>query len=298
MERQHISRCPACGSDHISSLFTAVDYTATGETFGVWECESCGMRFTQDAPIEQEAARYYHSPDYISHSDTRKGLVNKLYHYVRSIMLRRKAGLVMRAIGRKEGNLLDIGAGTGYFAAEMKKYGFYVNAVEPDKGARETAARIFGIAEQEPAALASFADDSFDAITMWHVLEHVYRIAEEWQQLHRLLRDNGRLIIAVPNCVSADAAHYGAKWAAYDVPRHLWHFSPRTMRLVAQQHGFRLESVHPMPFDGFYVSMLSEKDRGSSLPFLRGCAVGLRAWIASLCNKEKSSSLIYIFRKM
>ena len=297
MERQYISRCPACGSDHIEKLLTAIDYTATGETFEVWECKSCGMRFTQNAPIEQDAARYYQSPDYISHSDTRKGLVNKVYHYVRAIMLRRKARLVKRATGLSEGNLLDIGAGTGYFANEMKHCGFYVNAIEPDRGARETAARNFGIVEQEPAALSKFGDGSFDVVTMWHVMEHVYRLPEEWQTIRRLLKDKGVLIVAVPNCISADAAHYKEKWAAYDVPRHLWHFSPYTMRLVAQQHGFCLEEIHPMPFDGFYVSMLSEKNSGAALPFLRGCLRGLSCYLRALCDKRYSSSLIYVFRK-
>ena len=149
MDRHYLSRCPACGSANVSKKFTAVDYTATGETFDVFECASCGMRFTQNAPIEQNAGKYYHSPDYISHSDTRKGIVNRIYHYVRSVMLRRKAKLVADVLGKTEGKLLDIGAGTGYFANEMKRAGFYVNAVEIDPGARKFALEHFGVTEED-----------------------------------------------------------------------------------------------------------------------------------------------------
>ena len=298
MDRQYISRCPACGSEHVAKKFTAVDFTATGEEFDVFGCDACGMRFTQNAPIEQEAGKYYHSPDYISHSDTRKGIVNKIYHRVRSLMLHRKANLVMEALGSREGKLLDIGAGTGYFANEMKKCGFYVNAVEIDAGARKFAAEHFGITEEDISALDKFPAENFDAITMWHVMEHIYKLSEEWQKLHRLLKNNGRLVIAVPNCGSADAKHYREKWAAYDVPRHLWHFNPHTMRLVAQQHGFKLVDMRPIPFDGFYISMLSEKNKGSRHPFVKGLYQGFRAWTKASCNKKKSSSIIYIFEKL
>ena len=298
MDRHYLSRCPACGSANVSKKFTAVDYTATGETFDVFECAACGMRFTQNAPIEQNAGKYYHSPDYISHSDTRKGIVNRIYHYVRSVMLRRKAKLVADVLGKTEGKLLDIGAGTGYFANEMKRAGFYVNAVEIDSGARKFALEHFGVTEEDISALDKFPDENFDAFTMWHVMEHVYRLSEEWQKLHRLLKNNGRLIIAVPNCASADANHYKEMWAAYDVPRHLWHFNPHTMRLVAQQHGFKLVATHPMPFDGFYISMLSEKNKGASFPFVRGLWQGFKALSKASCNKEKSSSVIYVFEKL
>lgn len=298
MDRQHISRCPACGSEHVARKLTAIDYTATGEAFDIFECADCGMRFTQDAPIEQEAGKYYHSPDYISHSDTRKGLVNKAYHVARSIMLRRKAGFVISALGKADGRLLDIGAGTGYFANEMRRRGFAVNAVEVDPGAREFALRHFGLTEEGTDALEKFPDETFDAVTMWHVMEHVYRLSEEWQTIHRLLKAGGRLVVAVPNCASTDEGHYREMWAAYDVPRHLWHFNAHTMRLVAQQHGFRLLDIRPMPFDGFYISMLSEKNKGSSLPLARGLWQGTRTLAQSSRDKTRSSSLVYMFEKL
>ena len=122
-----------------------MNYYATGEAFDIYECDACGMRFTQDAPIEAEAAQYYSSPDYISHTDIRKGLFNRTYHAVRTVMLRRKAHLVMKALGSKEGRLLDIGAGTGYFAREMQRRGFAVEAVEVSEDARKVAEKNAGM---------------------------------------------------------------------------------------------------------------------------------------------------------
>ena len=274
-----------------------MNYYATGEAFDIYECDACGMRFTQDAPIEAEAAQYYSSPDYISHTDIRKGLFNRTYHAVRTVMLRRKAHLVMKALGSKEGRLLDIGAGTGYFAREMQRRGFAVEAVEVSEDARKVAEKNAGIKEKDISALATFENESFDAITMWHVLEHVYNLADEWQTLRRLLKNDGRLVIAVPNCASLDAKHYMEFWAAYDVPRHLWHFTPDTIQQFASKHGFIMSERHPMPFDAFYVSMLTERHMNRSFPFLRGMLTGMLAWFSSLVRKERSSSMIYVFRK-
>lgn len=298
MDRQVISQCPACGSGRIHKYVSAMNYYATGEAFDIYECDACGMRFTQNAPIESEAAQYYSSPDYISHTDIRKGLFNHMYHAVRTIMLRRKARLVMQALGSREGKLLDIGAGTGYFAREMKRRGFSVEAVEISPEARKVAEQNAGVVEKDVTALATFEAGSFDAITMWHVLEHVYDLPGEWQMLRRLLKNDGRLIIAVPNCGSLDARRYREYWAAYDVPRHLWHFNPHTMKLMAEQYGFSIMTIYPMPFDAYYISMLSEKYRGRKPYLLRGLAFGTYSWLKSRCNQCNSSSLIYVLKKL
>ena len=147
------------------------------------------------------------------------------------------------------------------------------------------------------SALKEFAPGSFDVITLWHVMEHLEHLGEVWQRLHELLTEKGVLIVAVPNCSSYDAQRYGEYWAAYDVPRHLWHFTPGTIQQLASRHGFIMAARHPMPFDAFYVSMLSEKHRGSSCSFLKGMFVGTLAWFNALGRKERSSSMIYVFRK-
>ena len=145
--------------------------------------------------------------------------------------------------------------------------------------------------------MKEFAPGSFDVITLWHVMEHLEHLGEVWQRLHELLTEKGVLIVAVPNCSSYDAQRYGEYWAAYDVPRHLWHFTPGTIQQLASRHGFIMAARHPMPFDAFYVSMLSEKHRGSSCSFLKGMFAGTLAWFNALGRKERSSSMIYVFRK-
>ena len=297
MNKLTINVCPVCGCTHLERVMTCTDSYASGERFDLYRCTECGFVFTQDAPVEAEIGRYYETPDYISHSDTRKGAMNAIYHRVRQYMLGSKARLVMRYARCRGGRLLDIGTGTGYFAQAMDGRGWKVEAVEKNPQARAFAKEHFGLDVKPESALDEFAPGSFDAITLWHVMEHLEHLNETWVRLGELLAPNGALIVAVPNCSSADARKYGADWAAYDVPRHLWHFTPATIRRLAEKHGFVMAGCHPMPFDAFYVSMLTEKQKGNSNSFLKGMAVGFSAWLSALGNKERSSSMIYVFRK-
>jgi SAM-dependent methyltransferase len=274
-----------------------VDYYASGEMFHLCRCRDCGFLFTQDFPVEAEIGRYYETPDYISHTDTRKGAMNSVYHWVRNYMLGHKARLVLREAHRKKGRLLDLGTGTGYFADAMQRRGWQVEAVEKSAQARAFAKERFHLDVKPPTALENFAPGSFDVITLWHVMEHLEPLNETWESLHSLLTERGVLIVAVPNCSSFDAKKYGAYWAAYDVPRHLWHFTPGTIQQFGSKHGFIMAERHPMPFDAFYVSMLTEKHMGRSCTFLRGMVAGTLAWFSALVKKERSSSMIYVFRK-
>ena len=206
--------------------------------------------------------------------------------------------------------IVEIRAGAGgeeaaLFAAEIyrmyvhyaERRGWKVEAVEKNPQAREFAKEHFGLEVKPESALQEFAPGSFDVITLWHVMEHLEHLNETWEMLRELLTEKGMLIVAVPNCSSYDAGRYGEYWAAYDVPRHLWHFTPVTIQQLASRHGFIMAARHPMPFDAFYVSMLSEKHRGSSCSFLKGMYVGTLAWFSTLGRKERSSSMIYVFRK-
>ncbi len=276
---------------------SCTDHFATGEQFDLFSCDDCGFTFTQGVPVESEIGRYYETPEYISHSDTRKGAMNTLYHWVRSYMLRSKARLIVKEVHRKKGSLLDIGTGTGYFLHTMQKRGWKVTGIEKNPQARTFAHDHFGLDVQAESALNAFDEGSFDVITLWHVMEHLEQLDETWSRLWKLLSTKGVLVVAVPNCSSFDAERYGAGWAAYDVPRHLWHFTPATIHKLAAKHGFTMKSRYPMPFDAFYVSMLSEKNLGRSMSFFRGMYAGTLAWLAALPRKERSSSMIYVFRK-
>ncbi len=297
MNKLTINTCPLCGGSHFNEKRTCTDFYASGEQFDLLQCEDCHFQFTQGFPVEEEIGRYYETPDYISHSDTKKGLMNELYHVVRMRMLNKKARLIANITGKSSGRILDIGTGTGYFANTMQRKGWTVEAIEKNAQARTFAKDHFKLDVKEESALAEFPVGSFNVITLWHVMEHLEHLNETWERLYELLAGKGILVIAVPNCASYDAQKYKEFWAAYDVPRHLWHFTPDTMQQFGSKHHFKLTNHYPMPFDAFYVSIMSEKNKKSALSFLKGMYVGAAAWMHTLNNKEKSSSMIYVFRK-
>ena len=297
MDILKINTCPLCGGQQLEHALTCTDHYASGEQFEVIRCAHCGFLMTQGVPVEAEIGKYYETPDYISHSDTQQGLMNRVYHWVRQYMLSRKAALVKRVSGLSEGSLLDYGTGTGYFANTMVCQGWKVKAIEKSPQARAFAKKQFGLDVEAEHSLKDYPSMSLDVVTLWHVMEHLEHLNEMWETLHRILKDKGVLIVAVPNPESYDARKYKEWWAAYDVPRHLWHFSPSVMQQFGEKHGFVLEKEHPMPFDAFYVSMLTEKYKGNGLSFVKGLWTGALAWFSALGNKERSSSLIYVFRK-
>ena len=297
MNKLTINTCPLCGGTHLVKKMTCTDFYASGEQFDLLQCENCGFQFTQGFPVEKEIGKYYETPDYISHSDTKKGMMNELYHLVRSRMLQKKAQLINNITGKTSGKILDIGTGTGYFSHTMQQKGWQVEAIEKSEQARSFAKKNFNLDIKDDSGLNDFSSGSFDVITLWHVMEHLEHLNETWERLHELLKDDGCLVVAVPNCSSYDAQKYKEFWAAYDVPRHLWHFTPDSIKKFGEKHNFTLVNHLPMPFDAFYVSILSEKYKESKSSLVKGMFAGTLAWFSSLSNKEKSSSIIYVFRK-
>ncbi len=296
-ERIFYSNCPACGSADIALVLKVKDNTVTQEQFEIWQCNNCTLRFTQNVPNKNHISDYYKSSDYISHSNTKKGFINKLYHSVRLITLNSKKNLVRKHTYKSKGNLLDIGAGTGAFASVMKKNGWNVTALEPDEAARANAKNEFDIELQPADDLFKLRNESFDAITLWHVLEHVHDLHEYINQFFSLLKKDGILIIAVPNYTSYEASEYKIAWAAYDVPRHLYHFSPKSMKLLLNKHHFKLKKILPMWFDSYYISLLSEKYCTGKINPMKAFISGSISNLQAIKSKEKSSSVIYIAQK-
>ena len=293
----HYKACPSCNSADIKAVITAQDYTVSQKTFDIWECSNCALRFTQDVPDAASIGPYYKSEDYISHTNTRKGLVNSLYHIVRKQTLSDKRQLLSSATRLKQGKMLDIGAGTGAFVAYMAENGWEVTGLEPDQAAREVAYTQNKVRLLPMSDFYSLAPDSYDAITLWHVLEHVHDLHAYVGQLARLLKKEGRIFIAVPNYTSYDAAVYKGAWAAYDVPRHLYHFSPDAMEDLLTKHGLQLQVSRPMWYDSFYISMLSEKYRNGRNNTVKAFFMGLISNIKAFVDKSKCSSLIYVIGK-
>lgn len=293
----HYNQCPSCGSNAISALMTVKDFSVSTETFQLMACSKCSLVFTQDIPAASKIGRYYQAEQYISHSDTRRGIINKLYHLIRARTIRQKRRLIQNYTGLKSGTILDIGSGTGSFLNAMRFAGWDISGIEPDDTARKNSGKLHGITAVAPDEAGRFEDHSFDTITMWHVLEHVHHLKEQVQQIGRLIKADGVVFIAVPNHSSFDARYYRTFWAAWDVPRHLYHFTPESMRFLWEQGGFEVVDIRPMWYDSFYVSMLSEKYRSGHTKIIHPVYIGMVSNIKALFSIAKCSSLIYVIRK-
>jgi len=290
--------CPLCFSDKTGLLFNSNDHFVSRKDFAVFKCSDCGFLFTQDYPEESEIGAYYESEEYISHSDTSRGFSNKLYRIARTIMLGRKKVLVEKVTGLKKGKILDIGSGTGYFAAIMRKAGWQVKGVEINEKARNFSASNFGLEVDLPDRITSYDTNSFDCITLWHVLEHFHDPFKYISEIYRLLKPGAVCVVALPNSSSYDSTYYKQFWAAWDVPRHLWHFQPSTFRVLSEKSGFTLGNIKTLPLDVFYISLLSERYKSSSMAFFKAMSRAFFFAFMSVFNRERSSSIIYILRKL
>lgn len=296
-DKVKIESCLICGCTQLDHQFSCIDYYVTHEKFSVCSCRKCGFMFTQDFPNQGVIGRYYLSDNYISHTDSKEGVMNKIYHIVRSYMLRSKRHLIQKHIKTSDSKkILDVGAGTGYFVNEMLRKGWQAYGVEKSIDARKVAKRKFDITLYEYSWFETREDKSFDIVSMWHVLEHIEPLGATIDNVRRVLSDNGLFVLALPNPQSYDAQHYKEDWAAYDVPRHIWHFGARNIRQLLEQKGFQLIEKKTMPFDGFYVSVLTEKNINGG-GAIKGMWIGFLSWMYSIFNKDKSSSLIYVFCK-
>ncbi len=289
--------CPVCGSAGISKVFKVKDNTVSQEYFDIYHCSNCQVRFTQNPPSQSYIGEYYKSEDYISHTDTSKGLINRMYRFVRNFSLNQKKKLIEKFTGLKNGSLLDVGSGTGYFAAAMNNAGWKVTGLEPDEGARNLAFEQHSLKLLASEDLFKLPAHNFDAITLWHVLEHVHDVKNYITTFKELLTDSGKLFIAVPNYRSYDAEAYREFWAAYDVPRHLYHFTPYTMQWLMKEAGLKIIAVKPMWFDSFYVSLLSSKYKNGKSNWFGAFWTGLMSNLAAMNDVNKCSSVIYIISK-
>ncbi|MFM2207194.1 MAG: hypothetical protein RL213_1169 [Bacteroidota bacterium] len=291
---ENLLNCPVCNGSSFKDRLTCKDHTVSGSSFTIQECLSCGFLFTNPRPSKTEIGPYYESKDYISHTNAKAGLFNSIYQTIRNVAIRQKIALIRTVTGKKNVDLLDVGCGTGEFLAGCAKEGWNVMGIEPGDSARMQAKTNHQLRVEEESYLEK-SPETFDVITLWHVLEHVHDLNARIIQLSGILRKDGVLIIAVPNYTSRDAKAYGENWAAWDVPRHLYHFSPDTIKKLFLKHGFSHSASMPMKFDAYYVSMLSAGYRKGTKRSLSGVMTGALSNLFAK-NAEQYSSVIYVFR--
>lgn len=296
MSNLNLTKCPICGSDLIIKGIELKDYKISQEQFQLASCAQCDQLFTQNPPTELNSGDYYKSERYISHSNSNKGIINYLYHIVRIYMLRRKRKIISNITSAK--NLIDIGCGTGYFLNEMQRNGYRVNGIERSPEARQFCFEKFKLDVFPPDYIFNdLIQNKFEIATMWHVLEHIYDPNKYLKAIHKILQDESYLFIAVPNYKSNDGEHYRDYWAGYDVPRHLWHFDTSTITNLVEGVGFQLVSLHRLPFDSYYVSLLSESYKKNRFFVFMGLYRGLISHIVSLFKIKRTSSILYVFKK-
>ena len=274
-----------------------VDHTVSRETFTLLRDSKYDLLLTHPKPNNEELGKYYESEAYISHTDANKSLFDKVYQTVKNHTIKQKLKLI-NSLNTEDKTILDIGCGTGDFLETCRNDQWSISGIEPNDGARSIA-----VNKTEYSILSSIEEllnndlNQFDVITMWHVLEHVPDLSEYIISLKKLLKPKGILIVAVPNYKSYDAKYYGKFWAAYDVPRHLWHFSKRSMETIFREHNFKIVKILPMKFDAYYVSLLSEKYKSGSSNPIKAFYRGLLSNLKAKKNKEYSS-LIYVIKNL
>jgi 2-polyprenyl-3-methyl-5-hydroxy-6-metoxy-1,4-benzoquinol methylase len=296
MPLETLKNCPVCQNSSFNNYLNVEDYTVSQKEFTIQQCNSCYFLFTNPRPDEASIGEYYESKEYISHHDEANTLMSKVYTSVRDYTIGQKVKMLFK-LAPKKGALLDIGCGTGNFIQACKKDNWNVSACEPDSGARTVAKQRVGEIVFESIFTHELSAKKYDIITMWHVLEHVHLLNETVEWLKNHLNPGGKIIIAVPNPQSFDALKYRKFWAAYDVPRHLYHFTKDSMKLLMKEHDLVVEDLYPMWFDSFYVGMLSTKYKSKSVDLFDSIKTGLLSNLKGRAGRHyalNTSSLIYV----
>lgn len=287
-----MNNCPWCGAPSEHSFLTLNDYFLSQESFEIFECDQCHLLFTVPRPSPELIGQYYKSDNYYSHQENKHGFIPRVYEFVKSFNMKRKVQLATD--GLPVGTMLDIGCGVGDFLSAMAEKSWKITGIEPSDDARALAQKKLGITLLKPQESSTLPDHSFDLITLWHVLEHVDDLHFQLSEIKRLLKPNGRLLLALPNFKSFDAQYYKEHWAAWDVPRHLNHFCPDSIRSIVCQ-SFELVDIQKLVWDSYYISYLSETYCSHSLPLVRGAFVGLKSNIKAH-RTGMYSSLVYRFK--
>lgn len=286
-----VEECPICDNKSFTNFIVAQDHLVSQDSFAISECTKCKFKMTSPRPMDEELHKYYQSENYISHTGKGNNIINSIYKIVRNYTIAQKYKFIKDRV--KKGSILDFGCGTGDFLKYFQKKGWIIRGIEPNNEARKIASEKTNI---EIYSKLIKDKSKYTAITLWHVLEHIPDINQTLELLKTKLDKKGRIFVAVPNCNSLDAQHYSQYWAAYDLPRHLYHFTPDTMKKLMKKHNLKIKEILPMYFDAYYVSMLSEKYRTDKNNFISAFKMGYLSNKTAAKNNQYSS-LIYVIKK-
>jgi 2-polyprenyl-3-methyl-5-hydroxy-6-metoxy-1,4-benzoquinol methylase len=270
------------------------DFSVSGKPFELYFNHESDMLITSPRPTQDQIPSFYNSKQYVSHITKKRNLLDWVYFFVRKHTLQSKLRLISSfSVGHK--TLLDFGSGSGFFVRATSSAGWKSIGIEPSKDARQAANTILKNSIFNNSYIDNIKPNTFSVITLWHVLEHLPSLESHITKFKQLLSEDGRLVVAVPNYKSHDAHYFREYWAAYDVPRHLWHFSQDSISRLFSEFGFELEAIHPMRFDAYYVALLSTKYKYGKIKPLKAL------WSGFLSNyKAKQtgeySSLIYVLK--
>lgn len=294
MQTEHLIHCPSCQSTDFTSIGEIKDYYYSQDSFPIVSCKNCSLVFTQNRPNAESIGAYYDSANYASHDGSKKkSMFLQVYVAARNYMLKKKHDLV-RPFKPEWSRVLDYGAGEGYFVEYLLKKGKQVEGIEPSNVARSN----FYSRNGQPmySNLVELPKEkTFQVITLWHVLEHIHTLKETMQSLVDKLESKGIIVIAVPNQNSLDKKVFGNYWAAWDVPRHLYHWSPDSLSTFMS--GFGLQNIHTnqLPLDPIYIGMISAKYAKKSS--IHGIWQGIRSYFHGKQNPKNGSTLLSIWMK-
>jgi len=290
-----IKKCPVCSAEKFSVFLEGKDYFLSGENFSIQMCGSCGFKFTNPRPNLDNVLKYYESEKYISHQAVKTDLVTRIYKAARFFAIRQKYSIIISF--SKGTRYLDIGCGTAELLRYCAKRGLTVKGIEPNEKPRNFAQMNYSLEVEGDLTAVKGKGESFNCISFWHVLEHLPSLSQSLNDIKSILEPQGVVIIAVPNAASWDAGYYQKFWAAYDLPRHLYHFSEETLKKLIESHGFEIVAMKPQKLDAFYISLLSEEYKTGKRNYCKALFNGLRS---NLMAKRKScgySSLIIIIKR-
>ena len=290
-----LTECPVCGASNMKNHMVVKDHSISEESFNIVQCDNCGFHFTNPRPDHSSIDKYYQSEEYVSHSDKATSPINFIYKIARKYALASKKKLINSIAKGNKGRLLDYGCGTGSFLQTMKNDGWKSYGLEPNDTARAQAAKKANV--KATIEELNLKNKKFDIITLWHVLEHIHDINHTIKVLKTILKEKGKIVIAVPNIDSYDNKYFQENWAAYDVPRHLYHFNQETMKTLMLKHGLKIKKVYPMTLDSYYISLLSNKYKFHKTKFINSFITGLKSNSYASNNHNNYSSLIYVIKK-